>query len=80
MIYSRKKIVFIFLGIIFLVIIIAFLAEYAFNLYEKNRISKLPRFQAKLEINVRKYLQVKAMNRDKLFDSVMNEVKKKNRS
>lgn len=73
---TRKKIVFITIGIIVSVIIIAFLADFAFNLYEENRLSKLPRLQTKLEINVQKYLQVKAMNKDESFDAVMDEVKK----
>ncbi len=73
---SRTKIVFVSIAIIFSVIIIAFLAEYAFNLYEENLIGKLPRMQATLEINVLKYIQYKAKNRDALFDAVIDSIKK----
>jgi len=74
--FVRKKILIIPLGIIFSIILIVFLFNYAINVYTDYRMQRLPHMRVILEVDITQFLESLAKDRDETFYSIMEEVKK----
>src|SRR4030067_1189450 len=73
--YTRRKILFISFGVIFSLVLIVFLFNYAINVYTHYRMQKLPHIRVILEVNIPQFLESLAKNRDETYHSIMGEVK-----